>query len=74
MEVMRSSQGIILGLRETTVTYHMVIKLFFLSICLLIFHCPESFCAWTFSSCGKQASRCGDFFCYGAGALDSQAQ
>lgn len=28
MEVMRSSQGIILGLRETTVTYHMVIKLF----------------------------------------------
>ena len=29
MEVMRSSQGIILGLRETTVTYHMVIKLFF---------------------------------------------
>ena len=37
MEVMRSSQGIILGLCETTVTYHMVIKLFFLSICLLIF-------------------------------------
>ena len=29
MEVMRSSQGIILGLCETTVTYHMVIKLFF---------------------------------------------
>ena len=75
MEVMRSSQGIILGLRETTVTYHMVIKLFFFKYLFIdFFHCPESFCVWTFSSCGKQASLCGDFFCYGAGALDSQAQ